>query len=462
MVRESRDPVEKLVGLEVYATDSDGIGGRIRVRYEDFVVEEVLLDGTVVHTSITSDKPLSKTPTIVRPGRWVWAVVEKVGIDTAKAALTLAKALGVKEDDVSWGGFKDTSAVTAQIMSFIGVSVDAVLKVRVPEKIKVRYAFFANKPITPSLIFGNRFRIVIRGVDLGKGEALARIDAVVKQLSELGGMPAFYGHQRFGTVRPNTHLVGKYIVKGMLEEAVLELVAHPYPNEPESVRRVREEIWESRDFSKGLGKFPKHYLEENLVINHLVKYPKDYVGALRRIPRQVLRLYVEAYQSYIFNRVLSERLRRGLPLKYPVPGDKVALTDEYGFPTRSVIKVSEANLERVRRLIDAGKAVLVLDVVGYNTQIPEGEPGEILRSVLEAEGVKPEDFRIRHMPELSSRGTYRPALAKVVDFSVIDVSEDDIIGGLKITLSFKLPRGNYATVLLREVMKPSSVLEAGF
>jgi len=447
------------MGLEVFATDTEGIGGRIRCRYEDFVVEEVLLDGEVVRVGAEVPVNLSK---YVRSGPWTWFILEKRGVDTLRAVWELVKRLGVDFSRVSWGGYKDAFAVTAQVVSVFGVAPHKLRSVQLPSNMCIKVPVASDRPFTPSCIFGNHFCIVIRCIELSESEIERRIGAILEELNSLGGLPSFYGHQRFGTRRPNTHLVGKYIVKERFEDAVMELIARPYPYESSSIAEIRKIIWESRDYAKALTLLPKRYDVERLVLEHLSKYPRDFVGALRRLPRNLLTLFIEAYQAYLFNKVLSRRLERGLPISKPVRGDFVALLDPHGFPTKSLVKVTDSNRDKVFELIRDGKAALVLNVFGYNTILADGEPGEVEREVLKEEELSLEDFKIKSMPELSSRGTIRPASTRILNFR-FEVEEDELHPGYRrVTVEFTLRRGNYATILLREIMKPRNVVEAGY
>ncbi len=151
-----------------------------------------------------------------------------------------------------------------------------------------------------------------------------------------------------------------------------------------------------------------------------------------------------------------------MPISRPVKGDFVALLDPHGFPTKSLVKVTDSNKDKVFELIRDGKATLVLNVFGYNTILADGEPGEVEREVLKEEELSLEDFKIKSMPELSSRGTIRPASTQILNFK-FEIKEDELHPGYRqVVVEFILRRGNYATVLLREIMKPRNVVEAGY
>jgi len=437
VMRESASELDKSVGMHYYLTNCEGIGGRVRTRLEDFIVEEVLLDGQVVPTSVTG-KPLPRISE--KPGPWLWLIVEKRGIDSITLSLLLSSKLNLGPGDLSFGGLKDAAAITSQIISVRNARWDDVKSLKLGDKIRIIHHYIMDVPFTTRHIWGNEFTVTIRG---------ARTERLAECLREVGeGLPAYYGYQRFGLRRPNSHLVGRYIIMGMLEDAIMELVAHPYPMEPPIVRRARE-LAQSGRFAEALEALPRspRYVPERLVLRSLVEYPGDYVRALRRLPRELLLLYIEAYQSYLFNRFLSERIRRGLSLTKALPGDRVVILDEHGLPTRNLIHVSESMVEGINEGISRGRFAVVGTLPGYSMRTLPGVQGEIEEYIMKSEGVEPRQFRVDAIPWLKIRGGFRVLSVKPVIKSV-ESSEDHVV------LNFRLPRGNYATVLLREIMKP--------
>ncbi|RLI06710.1 tRNA pseudouridine(13) synthase TruD, partial [Candidatus Bathyarchaeota archaeon] len=190
---------------------------------------------------------------------------------------------------------------------------------------------------------------------------------------------------------------------------------------------------------------------------------RDYYGALRRLPLRLRRLFVQAYQAYLFNRFLSARAREGLPLSLPEPGDWVLLLREGCLPEGRPVRADASRLRELRELAREGRAVVSLPLPGHRQALSGGRQGELERAIMEEEGIKPEDFRVRTMPELASPGGLRPALSPILLRGEPGVSEDELGPGLRaLRISFRLPRGSYATVFLRELMKPPDPLEAGF
>jgi tRNA pseudouridine13 synthase len=438
MVRESQAALDKSVGMHYYITDCEGIGGRIKANPGDFIVEEVLLDGQVVPTTIAG-KPIPRLNQ--RPGPWLWLIIEKRGVDSITLSLLIAKKLGLSPGDISFGGLKDAAAITSQIISVRGSRPEDIESLNLGDRVRVIHHYVMDSPFTTRDIWGNEFTVTIRDTQ-GAG-----LDECLEELRR--GFPAYYGYQRFGLRRPNSHIVGKYIVMGRFEDAVMELLAHPYPTEPPGIRRVRE-LASVGKFAEALEALPRglRYAPERIILRSLVEVPGDYLRALRKLPRELLSLYTEAYQSYLFNRFLSERLRRGLPIDKALPGDRVIMLDEHGLPTRHVIYVSDSMVDRVNEAIMRGRFAVVGTLPGYSTRTLPGVQGEIEQEIMSEEDVEPSDFRTGAFDWLRIRGSYRTMSVKPLIISTEN-------HGDHVVLRFRLPRGNYATVFLREIMKPT-------
>jgi tRNA pseudouridine13 synthase len=186
---------------------------------------------------------------------------------------------------------------------------------------------------------------------------------------------------------------------------------------------------------------------EKAILNHLVKHPDDHIGALEQLPFNLLMMFVHGYQSYLFNRILSERIRRGLPLSMPIAGDVVMAVGKDGLPDdRHFVPVTGDNLDKVGKQVLGGKAFVSGVLFGSESTLAGGEMGEIEKSVVESEGLRPHDFTLPAMPRLSSKGTRRPL---AMPLPRMDVKPSD----KTVEMKFELSKGCYATILLREFMK---------
>jgi len=184
------------------------------------------------------------------------------------------------------------------------------------------------------------------------------------------------------------------------------------------------------------------------MMHHVAERPGDYEGAFRSLSPRLLKLFIHAYQSYLFNRLLSRRLTGGVSLTEPAEGDAVCFSDERGMPDTSKLEVvTNKNLPDVKFLIKRGRAFVTLPLIGKDTPLDLGRMGEEARAVLEEEGVRVEDFGVRAMPDLASAGLRREVLLRVKP----EIAAEQGAARMR----FFLPKGSYATTVLREFMKDS-------
>lgn len=419
---------EATVGILAYATTTPGVGGRLKVEPEDFVVEE-----------------LSSPPPKLEGGRRTVARVRTRNWETNRLVREMSRRLAVSRKRIRFAGTKDKRAITTQLFQF-DVPEDRVRSLRLAD-VEILETWTTDRELEIGDLVGNRFRIVVHDLAVGESEALSVIAATAAQLEVLNGFPNFFGLQRFGSIRPITHVVGRHIVRGEFKEAVDAYVANPIEGEDPEAFEARTVLAESGDYAEALRTYPDVMGFEKALLNYLVRVPGDYVGALQEFPLNLLMMFVHGYQSYVFNRILSERMRRGFPIHEPLEGDLVLPLDKRGLPDPDrPLRCEASNAEKMRRQIREGKAHVSGLLFGSEVALAAGPGGVIEREVVSAEGLKPEDFVIPRIPRLSSRGMRRALVAKVggLRWSV---------AGNAATFEFELPKGAYATSLLREFMK---------
>jgi tRNA pseudouridine13 synthase len=455
--------IEKLIGIEVYATCSSGVGGVIRKSIEDFVVEEVLVDGTIAKIN---EQHFVAENQVFKPsfnGRYLLCVLVKRNWDTFAALRVVANQLNINPKQIHIAGIKDAKAVTAQHITIEGVTPETVKKVNVKD-IEIRPKYYFRHKLSAYYLFGNNFSITITGIQHSKTAIKRRITKTIKELEKLGGVPNFFGHQRFGTTRSITHLVGKAMVKGNLKKAVMLFLAKPSPNENPESRQAREQLWKSQDFHKALKNFPKQLRHERLMLKHLAEKPDDFVGAFKTLPIKLRMLFPQAYQAYLFNKFLSKKIANGVPLDRAEVGDYVVSVQRNGLPMLTMYKmVKNETFKEVNEALKAGKMRLAIPLIGFRQKLSQGIQGEIEKQILEEEDVTPENFKIHFMPEISTKGELRTALTPINNFQISDVSTDSYSPSKnKAKIGFMLHRGSYATIILREIMKPRNPIKSGF
>ncbi|MFC7200620.1 tRNA pseudouridine(13) synthase TruD [Halospeciosus flavus] len=432
-------PVEQAVGIEYYVSETDGVGGRLRDEPEDFEVREVERFETQPLDADTGDYPHLVFRATLR--NW----------DTNSFARELSNRLGISRERVSWAGTKDRRAVTTQLFSVDGIGPEDLPDVRDADLEPVgragRDIFFGD-------LAGNEFHIVVADPDHPENA-----DEIVAELQAFGGgdvaIPNFFGQQRFGSRRPVTHKVGFAIVRGDWEGAVMAYIGNPSEHEPEETQAARHYVEDTRDWAGAIDEFPQHLRYERAVLNVLAENggdtDEDFREALNAFSSNLRRFFVDAAQSYIFNRILSERLARGLPFHEPVAGDVVCFADtdapgDFPVPdTDRLQRVGEDRVDVVTRHCRRDRAFVTAPLVGTETELADGEPGEIERQVLNDVGVESSDFDLPG--DYHSEGTRRAVLVRP------HPEWEQVEKGLAV--EFGLPKGSYATVVLREFMKVS-------
>ena len=425
--------LERKIGMELYVTKTLGVGGNIRQLIDDFYVEEI------------SSKTESKE------GRYLIVELNKRDWDMHHVIRDLSRSLGISQKRFSWAGTKDKRAITKQKISIWDVSEEELGNIHLP-RVELHAIGRSIKKVGLGDLLGNSFRITISGVALPPEEAEKRIQLISDEIAQVGGVPNFFGVQRFGTLRSITHLVGDVIIKGDFERAALTYIAKPFTSEPAEVRSAREYVWGTHDFKGGLRLFPRYLRYERAMMNHLVSNPSDYIGAFRILSPGLKKLFVHAHQSYIFNKILSRRLQKGLPLNIAMEGDIVCFVNKSGLPDISRLQfVKNDNVDGINNLIRRKRAFVTAPLVGYESQLAKEEPGEIERAVIDEMRIDLTDFAIPKMPELASSGLRREVLLSVQP--IHEINDELNASCTKVALEFSLPKGCYATVVLREYMK---------
>ncbi|MDE1853097.1 MAG: tRNA pseudouridine(13) synthase TruD [Thaumarchaeota archaeon] len=392
---------ELAVGIESYGTSGEPCHGRVKTTADDFRVEEVIsTDG------FSTDR---------KPGCFPLYRVEKRSIDTMHMAREISFDL---KSRISYGGLKDSRASAVQYVTPTSTRSAAPASI-VRGRFNATLVGYLPRPLSRASVLGNRFEVIIRECSEDVG---ARVTEAV-ECAKGGKVPNYYGHQRFGVGGPGTHRIGKAIIMREFETAVRVLLG------------------ESADGSP----LPRGKDVESMVVRELEKHPGEWVRALRAVPLKLRRLYVQAYQSFVFNRTLSRAMAKGIDISAVQEGDNWAEASADGLLTSRVRGVREK---------PTGDAVPMMQVVGYAHRDYGSRFDSCLAEVLESERVSASQFYVQEMQEVSSEGAFRRPHLAMADASW-DVDEGAV------SLKFTLSRGEYATVLLREILKPRDPAQAG-
>ncbi|KAI8384851.1 pseudouridine synthase [Radiomyces spectabilis] len=412
-------------------------------------------------------------------GEYLQFNVYKAGVDTMGVVNLISGYSKIPIKNFGYAGNKDSRAITVQAMTLRRGRPEKLASIR--EDLEKRDIYIGNYSFVPQGLTlgdlsGNRFTIVLRDVT---GSSEATISESLESLRKTGFIN-YFGMQRFGSSAIMTHEIGREVMKKNFEAAT-DLILKPRAGEKLEFAKARQVWYETRDATAALALFPKRARAERTIIGTYIQSPGDHKRAIGALPRNLRTLYCHAYQSYIWNRVVSERIKR-FGYDKPLAGDLV-LVDASDDDTVKTRKQTAKQQNAGRRDPNARKMPKILkeseledytidDVVyplpGSKTKYPKNEMGQFYKELLAQD-----DMQTGHFQNLP--GDYRYMMAKAKDLTWSFVRYDDPMAKLcntdidilkseaqpsaatgkhlALRLEFTLGTSQYATMLLREIMK---------
>lgn len=400
------------VQLPFITSGIEGVGGVLRERPEDFVVEEV-----------PAYEPSGE-------GEHVMAEIEKTTMTTHEAIRAIAQALGVDSRDIGYAGLKDKFAVTRQWLTVPGVDPQVVMHLQIP-RIRVLSVDLHRNKLRPGHLRGNRFTIRVCGVE---PTTVVRVRAIMNVL-ERTGMPNYFGEQRFGRRDDNDRL-GAAMLRGDAEGAVRLLLGMPNPQlDPPRILEARKRF-DAGDLTGSLEAWPGACLAERRTLHRLIETASA-EKALRALDQRTRKLWVSALQSRVFNAVVADRIGA---IDRLMEGDFAHLhASGAGFIVEDVAR------EQPRA--DRFELSATGPMLGTRMTMPRGEALERESRVIASMGFSVDALRgSRDAPP----GERRPIRVRPEQVMLRGGRDDR--GGY-IQLAFTLPAGSFATALMREVTK---------
>ena len=394
--------LDSQIGIDVYSTKFPGIGGKIRVEPEDFQVTELI--SKKVENSINDQN-----------GYAVYKLKKK-RIDTNHALSGIFRQKGLRLKSL---GLKDASAVTEQFVcsGHTGKAIENFSS----DKYSLEHLGYVKKPLSKKDMIGNHFKLKI-----------SECQNNLESFTEYEKILNFYGYQRFGSKRPVTHLIGKAILQMDFNKAVDLILSFTSSYDSKENTEIRQKLSDKANYQQYFDQVPVQMDIERIVLKEMIEHGEP-IRAIRAIPVSLRRFYIQAYQSFIFNQSISAAFLDGEDLFEAQSGD---VCFDYNGIIGKYVKGMDQNL--------------ALPFVGYSYYKKTRFDFQISK-ILEQEEVSPKDFFIKEMQEASSEGGFRQAAIHCSNYS----AHDNVV-------EFSLSRGSFATILLREIMKPQDPMIAGF
>ena len=400
-----------MLALPRLLKDMSLVRGVTKTDYTDFFVEELPLyplDGHGTHTFFQ---------------------IEKSGLSTMNAVNDIARVLNIRRREIGLAGLKDARAVTRQWLSIEHIEPSVVQTLDIP-RIRVLEVNRHGNKLRLGHLRGNQFVIKIRDTEPTR---LGELQHGLAELTRLG-VPNYFGPQRFGG-RGDAWAVGQAILYGQPENALDIILGQPNELDRGNVRRARK-LYELGNYEHAIKQWPGMFHDERRALRALARSGGKKHRGLAAIDKAMRRFYVSAYQSHLFNQIVAERVKEGLDRLWP--GD-LAWIHANG----AVFRVEDVSVEQVRA--ERGEISPSGPLFGYRMTEPTGRAGELENHLLNSEGLTKDAFR---SGPLRVKGARR-AIRFLPEKASISLGADD--RGTYLELRFVLPRGCYATALLREM-----------
>ena len=377
---------------------SYNLKGKLFEREEDFKVQEIEEDGTVLKLEREEKSEIPK-----EKKDYLLFTLVKRGISTPEAIKLIARTLHISFKRIAYNGNKDKRALTSQRISIFkfdaeNLSIDS-------ERMFFRDLTYSNDPCKIGKLYGNHFTVIVKEFD-ASGDELNKITQDINK-----GVPNFYGPQRFGSASLNIE-TSKSILIGDFKSAFYTLVLKER-NESEINRERRAALRSvfsgylengnvnKEDAEKALSALPYFMYFERDSLSYLMQHKNDYVGAIRLLPKYLRLMVLQSFQYYVFNKTLS-------------------------------IILKDTPIEKLEKEIST---------IGYDMDT-ESIEAKIAIGILKEEGIEDiKKLKLSSMPEASLKSFKHPSYFIPEGFNIGLNGNDAII-------SFNLKKGSYATILL--------------
>jgi tRNA pseudouridine13 synthase len=324
-------------------------------------------------------------------------------------------------------GLKDRYSLSTQYLSVSGPGPDEIREQNYTLTLVGRSAV----PVTRELVEGNEFTITLRALQPPEAESIrASVPLVASH-----GFPNYYDDQRLGSARHGQGFIARRLIDGHYNGA-LKLYAAATSGADDSKTRRRKTELAARwgDWPACVRLVPA---EARPAFEHLARRPTDFRGAVAALPLELLQLFLNAYQSWIFNETLTGLLRSlGVPTReVPYQGGRLSFY-------RSLSPEQERQL-----------AVAEIAAAAPDARFRSERIGRVMTDVLAREGLTLDSFRLRlRVRGLYFKGYSRTGLTRPERLLASEPCPDDLYPGrVALTLSFALPPGSFATILVKRL-----------
>jgi tRNA pseudouridine13 synthase len=379
---------------------------KLKSRPEDFAVEEIAQPET-------------------GGGPFALYRLTKKSLGTPEAVDAVCRAFRVPRAAVGIGGLKDRHALTRQ---FLSIQRGPKRNLR-QTNLELEYLGQTPRAFESRDIIANRFEIVLRSLERVDVDG---ISAALPEVEEYG-VPNYFDEQRFGSVGRSGEFIAQAWCLGNYRRALWLALAEANDHDRPRTREEKESLrsrWGDWKACRAAAVRPV----VRAATDHLSHRPDDFRGAFVRIPQHERRMYLAAFQSFLWNRILGELIR--------------SLASD-----RFEVEIAGARLPFYRRLpappLELEHPLPLPSARGRNEL---GPLAELYERVANEFGLECRTLRVKYPRDsFFSRGS-RAATVRPQSLSWEAGDDEQAPQQRKIRLDFDLPSGSYATIVVKRIV----------
>jgi tRNA pseudouridine13 synthase len=390
---------------------------KLKQQPEDFQVEEL--------TDVTP----------AEHGPYALYRLEKRGWSTPDALAAVRRRWRLEPRRLSYGGLKDRHALTVQYLSVW----HGPRRNLTQTGISLSYVGQMAEPYTSACVRANRFRVTLRDL---RPEALRRAERALEEV-RTEGVPNYFDDQRFGSVTPGGEFIARLLVHGRFEDALRLALTGPYEHDRAAQKQEKATLrthW--GDWAACKGRLPRGHARS--LVDYLLHHPGDFRGTVARLRPELRGLYLSAYQSHLWNRLLARWLGEHCRPEQLLPV-------ELRLGTLPFYRgLDEGRRQEVGRLL--------LPLPSARTRLEADDPrAALVQAVLAEEGLELKQLQVKGIRELFFSKGERAAVC-LPERLQGEAGADDLNPGRKcLVLQFDLPRGCYATLIVKRLTTPDGL-----
>lgn len=384
---------------------------KVKVKPEDFQVREV------------------SSLQIGSRGEYGVFKLKKRGWNTVDLIKRIAKRFSIPLENIAYGGKKDRHALTEQFITI--KNHPKKLHIR-EENFSLKLIGFSNEPMQPKHIEGNYFSIVIRSICK---EAEEHLFAPLESIKKMGFVN-YFDDQRFGSFDPKQGFIGEKIIREHYNGALKIYLTHVYPEDTKEAKERKKYLFEHWGNWEECLKVAKAQMEK-IAFKLLIENSKAYLNVLRKISKEDMSMFFAAYQSFLWNETVRRLLlslisKNNILIHRGIAGDYVFFNE-----------IDRKNWQYLESL--------AIPTASSKVKMPDKIVEKFYHEILYERGVKPSMFNLRKLRQAFFKSVDRRVLVKPEQFEY-KIEDDDIYKGKrKLFLQFILPRGSYATMLIKRI-----------